>query len=65
MTESPTSAMNAPKFKNLMVLLRELFQLDQSSRTAVSIASCALRGGEVTQFLERNLLPQLRDTCAR
>lgn len=55
---------NPAKFKKLVTLLRELFQLDQPDLDFGIYRIMHAKAGEVTQFLERDLLPQVRDAFA-
>lgn len=48
------------KFDRLITLLRELFQLDQPDLDFGIYRIMHAKSGEVTQFLERDLLPQVR-----
>lgn len=52
---------NPAKFKKLVTLLKELFQLDQPDLDFGIYRIMHARAGEVTQFLERDLLPQVKD----
>jgi adenine-specific DNA-methyltransferase len=52
---------NPAKFKKLVTLLRELFQLDQPDLDFGIYRIMHAKAGEVTQFLERDLLPQVKD----
>jgi len=50
---------NPAKFKKLVTLLKELFQLDQPDLDFGIYRIMHAKAGEVTQFLERDLLPQV------
>lgn len=52
---------NPAKFTKLVTLLRELFQLDQPDLDFGIYRIMHAKAGEVTQFLERDLLPQVKD----
>lgn len=56
---------NPAKFKKLVTLLKELFQLDQPDLDFGIYRIMHAKAGEVTQFLERDLLPQVKDAFAR
>ncbi|GGD58540.1 site-specific DNA-methyltransferase [Pseudoxanthomonas indica] len=56
---------NPAKFKKLVTLLRELFQLDQPDLDFGIYRIMHAKAGEVTQFLERDLLPQVKDAFAQ
>ena len=56
---------NPAKFKKLVSLLRELFQLDQPDLDFGIYRIMHAKAGEVTQFLERDLLPQVKDAFAQ
>ena len=51
---------NPTKFTKLVTLLRELFQLDQPDLDFGIYRIMHAKAGEVTQFLERDLLPQVK-----
>jgi adenine-specific DNA-methyltransferase len=53
------------KFTKLVTLLRALFQLDQPDLDFGIYRIMHAKAGEVTQFLERDLLPQVKDTFAQ
>ena len=55
---------NPAKFKKLVTLLKELFQLDQPDLDFGIYRIMHAKSGEVTQFLERDLLPQVKDAFA-
>lgn len=55
---------NPAKFTKLVTLLRELFQLDQPDLDFGIYRIMHAKAGEVTQFLERDLLPQVKDAFA-
>ena len=55
---------NPAKFKKLVTLLKELFQLDQPDLDFGIYRIMHAKAGEVTQFLERDLLPQVKDAFA-
>ena len=55
---------NPAKFNKLVTLLRELFQLDQPDLDFGIYRIMHAKAGEVTQFLERELLPQVKDAFA-
>ena len=55
---------NTAKFTKLVTLLRELFQLDQPDLDFGIYRIMHAKAGEVTQFLQRDLLPQVRDAFA-
>ena len=48
----------------LVTLLKELFQLDQPDLDFGLYRIMHAKAGEVTQFLERDLLPQVKDAFA-
>jgi len=48
------------KFNDLVRLLRELFQLDQPDLDFGLYRIMHAKSGEVTQFLEKDLLPQVK-----
>jgi adenine-specific DNA-methyltransferase len=52
------------KFKKLVSLLKELFQLDQPDLDFGIYRIMHAKAGEVTQFLERDLLPQVQAAFA-
>lgn len=52
---------NPAKFKKLVTLLKELFQLDQPDLDFGIYRIMHAKAGEVTQFLERDLLPQVKE----
>ena len=52
---------NPAKFTKLVTLLKELFQLDQPDLDFGIYRIMHAKAGEVTQFLERDLLPQVKD----
>lgn len=56
---------NPAKFKKLVTLLKELFQLDQPDLDFGIYRIMHAKAGEVTQFLERDLLPQVKDAFAQ
>ncbi len=56
---------NPAKFKKLVTLLRELFQLDQPDLDFGIYRIMHAKAGEVTQFLERDLLPQVKDAFSQ
>lgn len=53
------------KFKKLVTLLKELFQLDQPDLDFGIYRIMHAKAGEVTQFLERDLLPQVKHAFAQ
>lgn len=55
---------NPAKFNKLVTLLRELFQLDQPDLDFGIYRIMHAKAGEVTQFLERELLPQVKNAFA-
>lgn len=55
---------NPTKFTKLVTLLRELFQLDQPDLDFGIYRIMHAKAGEVTQFLERDLLPQVKTAFA-
>lgn len=55
---------NPAKFTKLVTLLRELFQLDQPDLDFGIYRIMHAKAGEVTQFLERDLLPQVKTAFA-
>jgi len=55
---------NPAKFKKLVTLLRELFQLDQPDLDFGIYRIMHAKAGEVTDFLERDLLPQVKAAFA-
>lgn len=64
MPDSQTLDINTPKFNKLLTLLRELFQLDQPDLDFGIYRIMHAKADEVTQFLQRDLLPQVRDAFA-
>ncbi len=52
------------KFQKLLTLLKELFQLDQPDLDFGIYRILHARSEEITQFLERDLLPQVRQAFA-
>lgn len=56
---------NPAKFTKLVTLLKELFQLDQPDLDFGIYRIMHAKAGEVTQFLERDLLPQVKDAFAQ
>lgn len=58
MTDTHPAASPA-KFKKLVTLLKELFQLDQPDLDFGICRIMHAKAGEITQFLDRNRLPQL------
>lgn len=56
---------NHAKFKKLVTLLKELFQLDQPDLDFGIYRIMHAKAGEVTQFLERDLLPQVKDAFSQ
>lgn len=56
---------NPAKIKKLVTLLRELFQLDQPDLDFGIYRIMHAKAGEVTQFLERDLLPQVKQAFAQ
>lgn len=59
------SAASLPKFKKLVTLLKELFQLDQPDLDFGIYRIMHAKAGEITQFLERDLLPQVSQAFAQ
>lgn len=55
---------NPAKFKKLVTLLKELFQLDQPDLDFGIYRILHARADEVTQFLEEDLLPQVKQAFA-
>lgn len=55
----------SPKFDRLIALLRELFQLDQPDLDFGIYRIMHAKAGEVTRFLERDLLPQVQQAFAQ
>ena len=53
------------KFNKLVTLLKELFQLDQPDLDFGIYRIMHAKAGEVTRFLERDLLPQVKDAFAQ
>lgn len=53
------------KYEKLKVLLKELFQLDQPELDFGIYRILHARGAEVAQFLDKDLLPQVREAFAR
>lgn len=51
---------NTAKFNKLVTLLKELFQLDQPDLDFGIYRIMHAKSGEVTQFLETDLLPQVQ-----
>jgi len=64
MERSQMTDPNPAKFNKLVTLLRELFQLDQPDLDFGIYRIMHAKAGEVTQFLERELLPQVKDAFA-
>lgn len=58
-------AASLPKFKKLVTLLKELFQLDQPDLDFGIYRIMHAKAGEITQFLERDLLPQVSQAFAQ
>jgi adenine-specific DNA-methyltransferase len=56
---------NPAKFKKLVTLLKELFQLDQPDLDFGIYRIMHAKAGEVTEFLERDLLPQVKAAFAQ
>lgn len=56
---------NPAKFKKLVDLLKTLFQLDQPDLDFGIYRIMHAKAGEVTAFLERDLLPQVKDAFAQ
>ena len=56
---------NPTKFNKLVTLLKELFQLDQPDLDFGIYRIMHAKAGEVTQFLERDLLPQVKEAFAQ
>ena len=56
---------NPAKFTKLVTLLKELFQLDQPDLDFGIYRIMHAKAGEVTQFLERDLLPQVKEAFAQ
>lgn len=56
---------NPAKFKKLVTLLRELFQLDQPDLDFGIYRIMHAKAGEVTRFLEQDLLPQVKEAFAQ
>lgn len=56
---------NPAKFNKLVTLLKELFQLDQPDLDFGIYRIMHAKAGEVTQFLERDLLPQVKGAFAQ
>src|SRR5258705_11647900 len=52
------------KFEKLKKLLKELFQLDQPDLDFGLYRVMHARAAEITQFLDKDLLPQVRDAFA-
>lgn len=52
------------KFERLKTLLKELFQLDQPDLDFGLYRIMHAKSAEVTQFLDQNLLPQVREAFA-
>ena len=68
MTDANSAADPAPtpaKFKKLVTLLKELFQLDQPDLDFGIYRIMHAKAGEITQFLERDLLPQVSQAFAQ
>lgn len=53
------------KFEKLKTLLKELFQLDQPDLDFGLYRVMHAKSAEVTQFLERDLLPQVKEAFAQ
>ncbi|KZC19950.1 site-specific DNA-methyltransferase [Rhodanobacter denitrificans] len=53
------------KFNKLVTLLKELFQLDQPDLDFGIYRIMHAKAGEVTQFLQRDLLPQVKEAFAQ
>jgi len=58
-------AASLPKFKKLVTLLKELFQLNQPDLDFGIYRIMHAKAGEITQFLERDLLPQVSQAFAQ
>lgn len=56
---------NPAKFNKLVTLLKELFQLDQPDLDFGIYRIMHAKVGEVTQFLQHDLLPQVKDAFAQ
>lgn len=56
---------NSAKLQKLVTLLKELFQLDQPDLDFGIYRIMHAKAGEVTQFLERDLLPQVKAAFAQ
>ncbi|KEZ76602.1 site-specific DNA-methyltransferase [Salinisphaera hydrothermalis] len=54
-----------PAFDKLIRLLKELFQLDQPDLDFGLYRIMHARAGEISQFLDRDLLPQVKDAFSR
>src|ERR1700688_979042 len=52
------------KFEKLKTLLKELFQLDQRDLDFGLYRIMHAKSAEVTQFLDKDLLPQVKDAFA-
>jgi len=61
----PMTDTTPAKFTKLVTLLKELFQLDQPDLDFGIYRIMHAKAGEVTQFLERDLLPQVKDAFAQ
>ncbi|MEQ1908038.1 MAG: site-specific DNA-methyltransferase [Vicinamibacterales bacterium] len=53
------------QFEKLVTLLKELFQLDQPDLDFGLYRIMHAKAGEITQFLEKDLLPQVQDAFSR
>src|SRR5690606_15047405 len=61
---NPMTDTNPAKFNKLVTLLKELFQLDQPDLDFGIYRILHARADEVTQFLEEDLLPQVKEAFA-
>ena len=59
------AATTTSRFDRLVALLKELFQLDKPDLDFGFYRIMHARSGEVTRFLERDLLPQVREAFSR
>jgi len=62
--DSPLSEMT-PRLSKLLTLLKELFQLDQPDLDFGFYRVMHAKSAEVTQFLEKDLLPQVKAAFAQ
>ena len=61
----PDTGGRTPQFDKLVALLKELFQLDQPDLDFGFYRIMHAKSGEITKFLEQDLLPQVRDALSQ